>query len=261
MTQQAAHELHVWSKCTHPYVQELLGVECAHSQIAMISPWLEHGTLPEYLKHNPSTNRLKMCIQIAEGLAYLHRRGIIHGDIKGCNILVGDDYTPKLTDFGNGALQDYSLCFATTTTKNHISWRWTSPELYDGGKESKEADVYALGMVSSSVIMGKLPFHGMKESQIMRFVTSGRTHERPEEFIPTGRPRDDILWSILLKCWAYESTQRPSAAEVWKEVRDESSFIGFNLTWGVVTSYCSRGLSANPVRGRIIPSIPLVWLN
>ncbi|KAF8595125.1 kinase-like protein [Ceratobasidium sp. AG-I] len=127
MLQQAAHELHVWSKCTHPYVQELLGVARVREQIAMISRWLEHGDLPEYLQNYPTTDRCKMCTRVAEGLTYLHGRGIVsvHGDIKGGNILVADDHAPKLTDFGNATLQDYSLRFATTTTKRHISWRWT----------------------------------------------------------------------------------------------------------------------------------------
>ncbi|KAF8598264.1 kinase-like protein, partial [Ceratobasidium sp. AG-I] len=118
-------ELHVWSKCTHSYVQELLGVARVRDQTAMISRWLEHGNLPEYLKNHPAADRCQMCVQIAEGLTYLHGRGIVHGDIKGGNILVAEDHTPKLTDFGNATLQDYSLRFATTTTKSHISWRWT----------------------------------------------------------------------------------------------------------------------------------------
>ncbi|KAF8593294.1 kinase-like protein [Ceratobasidium sp. AG-I] len=144
------HELHVWSKCTHSYVQELLGVAYVRNQFAMISPWLEHGSLPEYMKRNPMIDRCKMCTQIAEGLAYLHGRDIIHGDIKGPNILVANDHTPRLTDFGNATLREYSLRFATSNTKNPISWRWAprkkAPELYKEGKESKEADIYTLGM-------------------------------------------------------------------------------------------------------------------
>lgn len=60
MPQQAAHELHVWSKCTHPCVQELVGVAYVRNQIAMVSQWLEYGTLPEYLKNDRTADRCKM---------------------------------------------------------------------------------------------------------------------------------------------------------------------------------------------------------
>lgn len=218
LLKQAAHELHVWSKCTHPCVQELVGVAYVRNQIAMVSQWLEYGTLPEYLKNDRTADRCKMCIQITEGLKYLHGRGIVHGDIKGENILVADDYTPKLTDFGNATLQEYSLRFATTSSKNDMSYRWAAPELFEGGKNSQAADVYALGMTILEVITGQVPFAGMKQAHIMRFVTSGKICERPEEFIPSQSPQGDLLWSILLKCWEFEPSERPSAEVVLNEL-------------------------------------------
>lgn len=69
--------------------------------------------------------------------------------------------------------------------------------------------------------MGRMPFHGMKEPKIMKIVLSGKAHERPEDCIPTRSPQGNLLWSILLRCWAFDSDERPTAAEVWKEVRDE----------------------------------------
>lgn len=60
MIQEAAHELHVWSKCTHSYVQELLGIARVRDQIAMVSQWLEHGAVPEYLRKYPIADRCKL---------------------------------------------------------------------------------------------------------------------------------------------------------------------------------------------------------
>ncbi|KAG8711604.1 hypothetical protein FRC08_015696 [Ceratobasidium sp. 394] len=147
LVKHAAKELYVWSKCDHPNVQKLLGVAEVRGQIAMVSPWMVNGDVRKFLGKENAVDRCSMCAQVADGLVYLHAKGIIHGDIKGMNVLVSHDHTLKLTDFGNAALEDYSLRFATNQTTRKISIRWSAPELLgDGGRYTFEADVYALGM-------------------------------------------------------------------------------------------------------------------
>ncbi|KAG8725557.1 hypothetical protein FRC09_011284 [Ceratobasidium sp. 395] len=142
----AAREIHTWSKLNHRYVSKLLGLAQFRGQIAMISPWAEHGALPGFLTRRPQHNRPRLCAQIAEGLAFLHKQKIVHGDLKGANILISENYEPLLTDFGNATLHDRSLQFTCTTAKSNFSLRWTAPELLDEAPSSFEADVYALGM-------------------------------------------------------------------------------------------------------------------
>ncbi|CAE6511621.1 unnamed protein product [Rhizoctonia solani] len=126
---RAAHELYVWSKCNHPHILSLIGVAEYQGCISMVSPWMENGNLSWFLPRHPEVNRGIMCFQIADGITYLHSKqvGIIHGDIKGLNILVspGPDYTPKITDFGNSAINSYTLQFAKTTSAPNSTLRWT----------------------------------------------------------------------------------------------------------------------------------------
>lgn len=73
----AAHELYVWSRCNHRNVLRLVGVAQYRDRIAMVSPWMENGDLRGFLSREPHVNRLNICAQIADGVAYLHGMGIV----------------------------------------------------------------------------------------------------------------------------------------------------------------------------------------
>ncbi|KAG9100172.1 hypothetical protein FS749_016035 [Ceratobasidium sp. UAMH 11750] len=143
----AARELYVWSRLKHNNVLELLGLALFRDQMAMISPWMESGALLDYIKRNPTVDRCQLAIDVSEGVAYLHQNDIIHGDIKSMNILVSREGIAKLADFGCTELKS-TVRFTTTTSVLAFSLRWTAPEMLTGAiARSKEADVYAFGMV------------------------------------------------------------------------------------------------------------------
>lgn len=56
----AARESYTWSKCNHPNIVSFLGFTSVGGRIAMLSPWMQHGTLPEYLAKNPQANRCQL---------------------------------------------------------------------------------------------------------------------------------------------------------------------------------------------------------
>ncbi|KAG8763403.1 hypothetical protein FRC12_008563 [Ceratobasidium sp. 428] len=206
-----AREIHTWSKLDHRYVSRLLGLAQFRGQIAMVSLWAEHGALPRFLTRQPQHNRPRLCAQIADGLAFLHEQKIVHGDLKGANILISENYEPLLTDFGNAILHDRSLQFTCTTAKSNFSLRWTAPELLNEAPSSFEADVYALGMTILEVITGKVPYAGMKDIAVMNAINSNRHPERPKEHIPTTSFYSNKLWSLLNRCWAFKPKARPLA--------------------------------------------------
>ncbi|KAG8701126.1 phosphatidylinositol-binding protein scs2 [Ceratobasidium sp. 394] len=82
----AAREIHAWSKLEHCYVSKFLGLALFRGNIAMISPWAERGSLPTYLAKRPSLNRPLLCTQIAEGLAFLHRSGVVSRIMKAVQV-------------------------------------------------------------------------------------------------------------------------------------------------------------------------------
>ncbi|KAF8596587.1 kinase-like protein, partial [Ceratobasidium sp. AG-I] len=145
-------ELYTWSKCQHENVHRLLGFVEFHDQIGMVSYWMQNGSLPGYLESNPQADRCRMSTKICEGLAYLHSIDIIHGDLKGPNVLISDNGTPMLTDFGNAILKE-NMPLTATTTKYALSERWAAPEVVNHNLHSRAADVYALGMVCIQATM------------------------------------------------------------------------------------------------------------
>ncbi|KAG9084724.1 hypothetical protein FS749_005007, partial [Ceratobasidium sp. UAMH 11750] len=141
-----ARELYVWSRFKHNNVVELLGLAQFRGHMAMISPWMDNGTLLEYIKRNPTANRYQLSADISEGVAYLHQKDTVHGDIKSYNVLISEKGVAKLTDFGCTELKKSTLHFSPTTN-SACSPRWAAPEILDGSEErSKKADIYALGM-------------------------------------------------------------------------------------------------------------------
>ncbi|CAE6407141.1 unnamed protein product [Rhizoctonia solani] len=192
----AAKELYTWSKCKHPNVLNLLGLVEFRGQIGMVSAWMDNGDVRTYLDARPGTDRCQLCHGISDGLAYLHDVGIIHGDLKGANILISDDGKPMLNDFGNAVLQEHSLNFTESTTRTNISPRWTAPEILEGLTScSYAADVYALGMTWLEVITGKVPFPERRNDVALAHLIVNRREipQRPTKRIPGNKTQSTSI--------------------------------------------------------------------
>ncbi|KAG9119107.1 hypothetical protein FRC07_006040, partial [Ceratobasidium sp. 392] len=201
----AAREAHIWSKCRHPNVLPLLGLAEVRGEIQLISPWMSNGTLPEYLGRHPE------CVQICKGISYLHQGGIIHGDVKGSNVLVSGEGLPLLTDFGTSWLTKLR---AHANDEPGISLRWAAPERFNDSTSSVEADIYALGMTILEILTSKIPHHEKRDAAVLSAVFMKKeTPKRPEQ-IPPDSEHGDTLWSLLQSCWTYDPSERPIAAEV-----------------------------------------------
>ncbi|CAE6444565.1 unnamed protein product [Rhizoctonia solani] len=148
----ASREIHTWNKCNHIHVLPLLGLAIFRGRIAILSPWIQNGTLREYLKKNSDVDRCRLSTQICDGVAYLHSIDIIHGDLKGDNVLISEDGNALLTDFGSADLQNRTITFTQLMDQTGWTMRWGAPELLQEILlPSKESDVYALGM---TIIVG-----------------------------------------------------------------------------------------------------------
>lgn len=99
-----------------------------------------------FLKHvvrcSHTTLSQQLC-EIANAVAYLHEKGVIHGDLRGDNVLIDEKIHCLLCDFGLAKMETSNTA---TALKGVGAYRWESPELWDEDPKSFSSDVYALAM-------------------------------------------------------------------------------------------------------------------
>ncbi|KAG1818661.1 kinase-like domain-containing protein [Suillus subaureus] len=214
-------ELIIWQKLIHDNILPLYGVALGFGPFtAMVSPWAKNGSLTSYLESRRDIlilDRFKLLSDIASGLRYLHSNEVVHGDLSGSNILVMENGTACLSDFGlSGVVSEF---FGSSTFSSTISGniRWGAPELFalpenqDGStnRPTKEADIYSFGSIMLQVLSGKVPYYYIKQQmQIIMMVVDGRKPRRPEE------PKiAEEHWSMIERCWS-SCNVRPTIEDI-----------------------------------------------
>ncbi|KIK64874.1 hypothetical protein GYMLUDRAFT_403808 [Collybiopsis luxurians FD-317 M1] len=219
---QFIHEALVWRQLKHPNILPLLGVNAQlfYPSFCLVSPWMENQDIIPYLKKNPAHSRHDVISEVAAGLLYLHSRDppVIHGDIRGANVLVTADLHCCLADFGLSVINTESQMWSNATATNiRGAIRWMAPELQipDSSGQLAEncssTDVYALGCTIIEILTLQPPFHGKKNDGAIIF--SLLAEERP------ARPQEntwctDSLWKLVNQCWAQDPSARPDSEEI-----------------------------------------------
>ncbi|PFH53649.1 hypothetical protein AMATHDRAFT_54876 [Amanita thiersii Skay4041] len=223
-------EARVWHTLIHPNVLPFLGVaRNLGSSVALISPFCTSGNISKYLDDSPQANRLDLIRNVARGVEYLHSRDVIHGDIKGPNILVTDNGMAVLCDFGRSRIINHR----GFTTAFAGSARYMAPELIspaipatesDVGDEdfdpsqymSKKSDVYSFSMVGIEILSGERPYPKIRsEHRVLVRIPEGLRPARQEY---TLSEQHGMIWQILEQCWVAEPSQRPTMSSIVEEL-------------------------------------------
>jgi serine/threonine protein kinase/ankyrin repeat protein len=150
-------EVRAWQALRHPNVLKLYGVcQAAPNVNFFVCEYASQGSLAEYTMSESSSSDLKpltwkFLYEAALGLEYLHERGIIHGDLRCSNILIGTDGMAKLSNFGSTGVANHPRSVVR-------SMRWQAPEALEGSPASRESDIYSLGMCILEAVSGKKPW-------------------------------------------------------------------------------------------------------
>ncbi len=149
------------AKLSHPNIVNIYDVGSAGDDYFIVMELVEGATLAEMIEKDrrlPEPVAIDFGAQIASGLSYAHRQGLLHRDVKPANILVTKDDVVKISDFG--------IARATTTqtmTQPGMvmgSVFYISPEQAQGHELDETSDLYSLGIVLYQMLTGTLPYTG-----------------------------------------------------------------------------------------------------
>lgn len=198
-------EAEIVAQLHHPHLVQILETNQAGNFIVM--EYVAGGTLHTWQSQHPAAlnSLLLFIVHILDALHVVHEQGIIHRDLKPDNILIADDHTAKLTDFGIA-----HICGATIThTGTHLgTLPYMSPEQVLGSDLDRRSDIYSVGVMLYELLTGVLPFTGSETSY-------HHIHTRPRppcELTPELSPE---LNAIILSCLAKSPADRyPDAQAV-----------------------------------------------
>ncbi|HET6825701.1 MAG TPA: protein kinase [Amnibacterium sp.] len=208
---RAARETAATQGVHHPAVVEVLGA-CA-DPTCLVLELVDGEDLGALLTDGPlpAETVREIGADIADALAVLHARRLVHRDVKPGNILVPERPGPvaaKLTDFGIVATLDGTRLTATDAILGTAAY--LSPEQVSGGEVGTASDVYALGLVLIESLTGVRAFPGgLAESAVARL-------NRPPRLPEDASPR---LASLLAAMTALDPAARPRATEVAATLR------------------------------------------
>ena len=162
-------EQEIGEKLDHPGVMKVYPNQ-DHTQFYIAMEWVDGRLLRQVLneqKKMAADRAVKIALQIASALEYIHRHGVVHRDLKPENIMIDADDHIKLIDFGIAASAGARrLTFAkfsqTMGTPDYIS-----PEQVKGKRGDARSDIYALGVMLYEMLTGKVPFTGPNAFIIM----------------------------------------------------------------------------------------------
>ncbi|MFA6439300.1 MAG: protein kinase [Bacteriovoracaceae bacterium] len=205
------------SALNHPNVCTIHDISEHEGQLFIVMEFVDGKSLKEKKENLGQKQILEIGIQVAEGLAAAHEKGIVHRDIKPDNIMIRKDGIVQIMDFGLAKLYtsgNVSRLTKAGTTMGTMGYM--SPEQVQGLDVDHRTDIFSLGVVLYEMLAGESPFKGMHETAIMYEIVN--VDPAPISAIKEGT--DPELDHIILECLQKEKDDRcQSAKELAKDLR------------------------------------------
>ncbi|KAG8945792.1 hypothetical protein FRC03_001633 [Tulasnella sp. 419] len=211
-------EVNAWRRLSHPNVVPLLGFSFDLDGLpSFISPWYSNGNIVTYLRSNPSKDRLPLIIDVSRGLCYLHSLPLVHGDIKGENVLVDEQGSASLCDFGTSSFIDDAQRITGLTTSNANvggTIRFFSPELLEDKPKTSASDIWAFGCLVLQILIGEAPYSRVHISAAILSEILRGNPPYPTELVKSLFDSNEAVSDFLVKCWDVDPSRRPKAEKL-----------------------------------------------
>jgi serine/threonine-protein kinase len=208
------------AKLSHPNIVNIYDVGREGENYFIVMELVDGATLGEMIEKDgalPEPVAIDFAAQICSGLAYAHRQGLLHRDVKPANILITKDDVVKLSDFGIARAVTTQTMTMTAPGLVMGSVYYLSPEQAQGHELRETSDLYSLGVVLYQMLTGKLPYTGESPVTVALKHVSSPIPSLDAEDVPISPALAAIVRKLLQKD---PSDRFQSAVEVAKALRE-----------------------------------------
>ncbi|XP_031285974.1 putative wall-associated receptor kinase-like 11 isoform X1 [Pistacia vera] len=231
------NEVDILSKINHRNVVQFLGC-CLDTEFPLLAyEFVPNGTLFQYIHEQneefPLTwdLRLRIAIEVADALSYLHSIRIYHGNIKSSNILLDEKYRAKVSDVGTSR--------SIPVDQTHLIENYPDPEYFRSSQFTEKSDVYSFGLVLAELLTGQKPVRStnleeedkslalyflqiMKENRLFEIVDA--------QVLKDGKEEEIIVFANLTeRCLKLNGRKRPTMREVTTKLAGIRISIGASI--------------------------------
>ncbi|KAH9143594.1 hypothetical protein AeRB84_012387 [Aphanomyces euteiches] len=204
-------EIKAWRDVSNErYILTLIGV-CTKIASPIVVCEYCPDTITRYIRLHPE-KLIEMVYQFALGLLSLHNAGIIHRDIKGGNVLVREDGTVAIADFGLSRSTESLLTQYSNVGRFVGTLNWMSPEQrFSPRKVTVQSDVWSFGMTVWQLVARDIPYRDYCQEEIEEAIQSENNRPgRPEELAKDY----ESLWDLITWCWKLNPLERPESRDI-----------------------------------------------
>jgi serine/threonine protein kinase len=148
---------------------------------------------------------MRMLLDVIKGMQYLGFKKIVHRDLKSQNLLVDRSFKVKVADFGLARFSEDT--HVKTVNGAAGTPAWMAPEVLRGDPFTAKADVYSFGVVVWETVVREVPWHGLRNAQI---VCSVGMREERLPLTHAGFVKYEYLRTLCMACFAEAPQARPN---------------------------------------------------